>query len=254
MPNLPAHIHLAHQAGARLNHPAVNEHQGSFLLGSTTPDIRAMAKWPRERTHFVPLTVDRVGAGAQAMFEAHPALRDSQAANGPTRAFVAGYINHLVADESWIINIYRNFFESHDGQQNRLRGNMWDRAMQLDMDREARADLDDMKGVSQLLEGAEEGVEVGFIDSETLAEWRRWVQEFNTWEFSWDRLARAMRRMYGEDQEAGAMAQQFLESMPQSLQQVYELVTPERLASYREATVNSSVDLIREYLDAPAGN
>ena len=254
MPNLPAHIQLAQQAGDRLGHPVLKSNEAAFLLGATTPDIRAMTKWPRERTHFAPLSVEEVGAGARALFEANPHLRTSGSSNAPTRAFISGYINHLVADESWICNIYRQFFGGGDTPEAKVQGNMWDRAMQLDMDRESKADEIEVQRVTGLLEGAEEGVDIGFVEAETLAEWRTWVQRFNSWEFSWERLSRALRRMYGEDEEALAMAEQFIDNMPQSLEQVYELVTPQRIASYRESAITSSMELIEEYLDASAGN
>ena len=254
MPNLPAHIQLAQHAAARLEHPVLVTHEGAFLLGATTPDIRAMAKWPRERTHFAPLSVEEVGAGAQAMFQANPHLRDPNSANGPTRAFISGYINHLVADETWICTVYRQFFGGGDTPEGKVQGNMWDRAMQLDMDREAKADEDEVRRVTDLLNGAETGVDIGFVDADTLAEWRTWVQRFNSWEFSWERLSRALRRMYGDDEAALAMAEQFIYNMPQSLEEVYQLVTPQRIASYREEAITSSMELIEEYLDASAGN
>jgi hypothetical protein len=254
MPNLPAHIQLAQQAATRLEHPVLMAHEGAFLLGATTPDIRAMAKWPREQTHFAPLSVEEIGAGAQAMFQANPHLRETGSPNGPTRAFISGYINHLVADETWIVTVYRQFFGGGDTPEGKVLGNMWDRAMQLDMDREAKADEQKVQRVTELLEGAEAGVDIGFVEAETLAEWRLWVQRFNSWEFSWERLSRALRRMYGDDEEALAMAQEFIDNMPQSLEKVYEMVTPQRIASYREEAVTTSMELIEEYLDASAGN
>ena len=245
---------MAQQAAARLGHPVLKAHEGAFLLGATTPDIRAMTKWPRERTHFAPLSVEEVGAGMRAMLEANPHLSVAATANEPTRAFVSGYINHLIADETWICTVYRRFFGGGETPEGKVRGNMWDRAMQLDMDREAKADEEEVRRVTELMEGAEAGVEIGFVDAETLAEWRTWVQRFNSWEFSWERLSRALRRMYGEDEQALAMAEEFIENMPHSLEQVYELVTPQRIASYREEAVTSSMGLIEEYLDASAGN
>ncbi len=237
-----------------MDHAVLKTHEGAFLLGATTPDIRAMAKWPRERTHFAPLSVEEVGAGARAMFEANPHLLKSANANDPTRAFVSGYINHLIADETWICTVYRQFFGGGDTPEGKVQGNMWDRAMQLDMDREAKADEQEVQRVTEMLEGAEAGVDIGFVESETLAEWRTWVQRFNSWEFSWERLSRALRRMYGEDEQALAMAEEFIENMPHSLDRVYELVTPQRIASYREEAITSSMGLIEEYLDASAGN
>lgn len=254
MPNLPAHIQLAQEAAARLSHPVLKTHEGAFLLGATTPDIRAMAKWPRERTHFAPLSVEEVGAGVRAMFQANPHLREASTANAPTRAFVSGYINHLIADETWICTVYRQFFGGGDTPEGKVRGNMWDRAMQLDMDREAKANEQEVQRITEMMEGAEAGVEIGFVDAETLAEWRTWVQRFNSWEFSWERLSRALRRMYGEDEQALAMAEEFIDKMPHSLEEIYEVVTPQRIASYREEAITSSMGLIEEYLDASAGN
>ena len=213
-----------------------------------------MTKWPREQTHFAPLSVDEVGAGVRAMLQANPRLHEAGVANDPTRAFVAGYINHLVADETWICTVYRKFFNRDDTPEGRVQGNMWDRAIQLDMDREAKADEQEVQRITEALEGAEAGIDVGFVDPGTLAEWRTWVQRFNSWEFSWERLSRALRRMYGEDEQALAMAEEFIGNMPHSLEEVYGLVTPQHIASYREEAITSSMELIEEYLDASAGN
>jgi hypothetical protein len=237
-----------------MDHHVLKAHEGAFLLGATTPDIRAMAKWPRERTHFAPLSVEEVGAGTLAMFQANPHLLEAGSANAPTRAFISGYINHLVADETWICTVYRQFFGGGDTPEGKVQGNMWDRAMQLDMDREAKANEQEVQRVTEVLEGAEDGVDIGFVEAETLAEWRLWVQRFNSWEFSWERLSRALRRMYGEDEQALAMAEEFIDNMPHSLEKVYELVTPQRMAAYREEAITSSIGLIEEYLDASAGN
>ena len=47
MPNLPLHIFLAQQAAEKLDWGFAYDCVGSFYLGSTAPDIRAMTKWPR---------------------------------------------------------------------------------------------------------------------------------------------------------------------------------------------------------------
>ena len=44
MPNLPWHIQLAHQAAERLDWGSAHDHMGSLYLGSTAPDIRAIAR------------------------------------------------------------------------------------------------------------------------------------------------------------------------------------------------------------------
>ena len=61
MPNLPMHLFLANRIAEELDWGAVHDNLGDYLLGSTSPDIRAMTKWDRERTHFAPLSLDRIG-------------------------------------------------------------------------------------------------------------------------------------------------------------------------------------------------
>ena len=84
MPNLPMHIYLCQQVAEELDWGYAHDHAGAAYLGSTTPDIRAMTKWDRARTHFSDLSVNHVGAGVQRMFELHPHLAGSN--NGLVQA------------------------------------------------------------------------------------------------------------------------------------------------------------------------
>ena len=45
MPNLPTHFSFALETLAALDDSSIKANLGSFLLGSTTPDIRARTKW-----------------------------------------------------------------------------------------------------------------------------------------------------------------------------------------------------------------
>ena len=140
MPNLPMHIYLANRAAEQLDWGYVNDHLGSCLLGSTAPDIRAMTKWDRQRTHFASLGVESVGVGTKKMFEQHPELADFKTQSPETRAFLLGYVSHLAADEVWITTMFRPYFgEGTSVTGDRLEGHLWDRALQLDMDRRVLA-------------------------------------------------------------------------------------------------------------------
>ena len=110
MPNPPTHIDLALESMRRLEHPALEKYPGSFLLGSTAPDIRIITRDRREETHFVPLSNDVVGAGAENMLRCYPRLSMTSGLSGPTIAFIAGFISHLISDEVWIIHMYRPYF------------------------------------------------------------------------------------------------------------------------------------------------
>ena len=251
MPNLPTHISLALEATSSTGYPVIDGHLGSFLLGCTSPDITAMTKWKRDQTHFAPLTFERIGAGVEGLSRTHPTLADSSAVSDATKAFLSGYFTHLVADETWIMDIYRPYFGQRSSPSEQVKANIWDRALQLDMDKRAREELEGMGQVQGFLEGSESGVEIGFISAETLSRWREWVIESTTREFSWERLRFLTRRMYQDDPYATDLVEQFLQGVPSNLERVYNVVPEEAIAAYRHKAVAESIRLIKEYLSVP---
>lgn len=231
----------------QLAHPELQEHAGSFLMGSTAPDIRVITRQTRERYHFAGLDFDDVGAGVKGMFAAHPRLRELNARQGATRAFVAGYITHLMVDESYIIGVYRAFFADRGLIQDAMRANMLDRALQLDMDRQV------WERASKALAAAEfdpEEVDIGFLDAETLGQWRDWVFNVVDRGFTWDRLRFMARRIAAGDDVRAAerFVDEFIDGMPASLDQVYALVPRTTVDAFRTDAVRHLVAAVGEYL------
>ncbi len=249
MPNLPTHFNFAMETLSALDDPSLAPYAGSFLLGCTTPDIRARTKWKRDHTHFAPLEVDRVGTGTEGLFHANPELYEAARRSGETRAFLAGYVSHLATDESWITQVYQPYFARSDVFDNRMEANIADRAVQMDMDQGARQELGGMDGVLESLERSDWGVEVGFIDTGTLRQWREWVSEFIARPFTWDRLHFMAQRMYRDNEEAQAVVEGFLVSVPTSLERVYRKVPKKTITDFRETAVSASVRLIKEHLN-----
>ena len=247
MPNLPTHIELAHKTAERLGHPTLNSNMGCFLLGSTSPDIRIITRGRREDYHFAPLEFDSVGAGVDGLFDSHPDLLSSGTGNGPTQAFVAGYITHLIADEIWIVDLFRPYFGNPDVFEDDVLGKVMDRAFQLELDRQAWQTVD---AAVATLEIDTDAVTVGFIAPETLDDWRRWVLSFVERGFSWDRLQFMARRIAAGDEAhpAHLVAQEFVESMPGSLERVYNIVPRDNLARFKERAVGALVRGVGEYL------
>lgn len=249
MPNLPMHLYLANQAAEELDWGSIHDHAGSFFLGSTTPDIRAMTRLPRETTHFAPLSVEVVGTGTRTMLELHPELADHRNLTPATRAFVLGYISHLVADEVWITTMFRTYFDNDNRVTcDEVGAHIWDRALQLEMDRRA---IPAMNGFHQVVEHmvcADQGVEVAFLDVEVLQEWREWVNRFMGWEFSWDRLKRALNRMYRDNDDVQQAVDRFLAAMPYSLERIYEKIPEERLDDYQQKVLAETVSHVRQYI------
>lgn len=249
MPNLPMHIYLADQVARQLDWGNIYDHVGSFFLGSTAPDIRAMTKWPRERTHFAPLSVDEIGTGARTMLRLYPELAGNAGLSQETQAFVLGYITHLVADEVWITSVFRPYFDGHAMvTATEVEAHIWDRALQLDMDRKTLPEIHTLQP-AEAMSCADQGVEVGFLESEVLQEWRDWVRRFMGWEFSWDRLKRALNRIYRDNDGVQQAVDQFLQEMPYSLERVYQRIPEAEVDAYQRRALEETLAQVREYLN-----
>lgn len=249
MPNLPMHVFLANQAAAQLDLGNVYDHVGSFFLGSTSPDIRAMTRLPRENTHFAPLSVEVIGTGARTMLERHPELTDHPNITPATQAFILGYISHLVADEVWITTMYRAYFaEETRVAGDQVEAHIWDRALQLEMDRRAFPAMNGFEQAAEDIICSDRLLGVPFLERDVLDEWREWVHRFMGWEFSWERLKRALNRMYRDNGDVQQSVDRFLKAMPYSLEHVYEKVPEELLDTYQQRVLEETVFHAREYL------
>ena len=249
MPNLPTHFSFALETLDALDDRSIRANLGSFLLGSTTPDIRARTKWKRSHTHFAPLSVEKVGVGAQGLFNSNPHLTEAARKSPATRAFIAGYLSHLVTDETWITQVYRPFFGNRDLFPDPMRANVYDRAVQLDMDRRARSEAPGMDAIIERLHDSDRYVRVGFIDDETLNSWQAWVAHFCARPFSWERLHFLARRMYKYSPEIEDEVDGFLENPSDNLDRVFQKLPKKRISDFRQFAVHEAAREIKERLD-----
>ena len=251
MPNLPTHFSFALETLDALDDASIRANLGSFLLGSTTPDIRARTKWKRSHTHFAPLSVEKVGTGTEGLFHANPQLTEAARKSPATRAFIAGYLSHLVTDETWITQVYRPFFGNRELFPDEMKANVYDRAVQLDMDRRARHEAPGMDKIIERLHASDRYVRVGFIDGETLGSWQAWVAHFCARPFSWERLHFLARRMYKNSPEIEEEVDGFLTDPSTNLRSVYNRLPGNRIRDFREFAVAEAAQQIRERLDFP---
>ena len=251
MPNLPMHIHLAHQVAEQLDWGYVLDHAGSFYLGSTSPDIRAMTKWPREQTHFAPLSVQDVGTGTRTMFRNHPELLDESDRSPATRAFLLGYVCHLASDEVWITTVYRPNFDINSEEtrltDDQVQADIWDRAVQLDMDRLTLPDVRGPLNAGEAVSCGDTGVSVAFFEDGLLSQWKERVSSFVGREFEWSRLKFALNRMYRDNDQVQETVDRFLERMPYSLEDVYQRIPEAKVENYRRQAVAATIAHVREY-------
>ncbi|MFH1140274.1 MAG: zinc dependent phospholipase C family protein [Chloroflexota bacterium] len=250
MPNSIAHLDIALELATQFPIPVIEANLGSFLLGSCSPDIRVITRGQRDDTHFAPLSNATIGAGTSNLFAAHPNLSHAATLSGPTQAFMAGYISHLVADEAWIIQVYRPYFANRALFNDPVEANVMDRALQLDMDRCARDKPLGMKRIMDCLPDSHVGVSVGFLPAETLAEWREWLVAATQREFTWERLrGLATRRQDPQELDrAKLIADRFLADPQESLERIYTVVPRAALVSYRDTIAREWANIVRRYL------
>ncbi len=231
----------------RLGIPTLDGNLGYFLLGSTSPDIRAITKADRQSYHFAPLSFESIGAGVDGMLDAHPELRAASVRGGPTGSFVAGYITHLIYDEAWIVEMFRPYFGNAGLFPEEIEGKVLDRALQLDLDRQAQ---EAVQASLPALAGATEDLDVAFLPAETLARWRVWVVDFVGRGFSWDRLSFMARRAAagGDEQPALKAADDFLEGLPGSIQELYRLIDPDQVSRFKAGALETASARVEDYL------
>ena len=68
MPPFGMHMTLARELASPLGHRAPLDHPGAYYLGATAPDIRAITRWDRSRTHFFDLSEMGEQRGVHGMF------------------------------------------------------------------------------------------------------------------------------------------------------------------------------------------
>ena len=95
MPNLPTHIHFSLASTTLTDAFTTKSQTAAFILGSTTPDIRAITKKNRSIYHFVDLDFGEVGEGLENLINKHGDLIKITAADPEMTAFMAVSYTHL---------------------------------------------------------------------------------------------------------------------------------------------------------------
>ncbi len=249
MPPLGMHMTLARELARQLGRSPIESDPGAYYLGATTPDIRVITRWERERTHFFDLDRFDEQSGVAGIFAAYPALAAPSRLNGSTTAFLCGYISHLEMDEAWIVEIYRPCFGRGSPLKGDVLANLLDRVLQYELDRREREDPNVVQEIRRDLLATTCDIAVGFVDQETLLRWREVSADVLCHPPGWERfgkIASRHLRAYGVESEADLA--RFLRNVPDLLEQSIREVTPERLAAFQERARRRSAEAVQEYL------
>ena len=251
MPPIFLHMAMARDIERRLQHPAVRDRPGEYYLGSTTPDIRAITRWDRARTHFFDLAVEEHQDSVAELFAQHPHLAKPEQLSPETVAFVAGYVTHLCLDERYILEMYRPYF----GQQSTLGGdlaaNTMDRLLQFELDRQRREEPETSAEIRAALEGCSLAIDVGFLDSETLGKWLQVAIDQTRHPPDWRRFRfQGGRHLPGIDLESDEALDEFMQRVPELLEKTIDHVSTAQVDAYLEQSTEAATALIRRYLGA----
>jgi hypothetical protein len=89
----------------------LREQKGPFLLGSTAPDVQVISGQERQATHFFSVPIKPgVQLPWKRLLQEHPSLIHSNDQHLERDVFIAGYLCHLQADWTWVLEIFLPVF------------------------------------------------------------------------------------------------------------------------------------------------
>ncbi len=249
MPPIFFHMAAARDVGQGLEVKPITAESGAYYLGATTPDIRVLTRGDRRDTHFFDLDSLAHQDSVEEFFKSNAHLADADRLDAQTAAFVAGYITHLVLDETYIESMYR----PHFGQLSALGGsdqaNMMDRLLQFELDRRRREQRGDVDEIRDALSGCALAVDVGFLDSETLHRWQEVAIDLTRHPPDWERFkfqgGRHLRQTWMDDPAA---YRNFLETIPDLLQDTIRHVSTAHVDSFLEQSRERAREAVERYL------
>lgn len=249
MPSLGSHLACARVVGDRLDHPSIEADRGAYYLGATAPDIRVLTRLDREHTHFFTLDQLEKQDCVARMFEANPHLRDSTTLDPDTRAFMAGYLTHLLMDQRYIETIYRAFFGATSEYGADPMANVLDRVLQYEMERRERENTAAMTEIRAAIGACTAVADVPFIEASALLQWRDVAYDVASHPPTWERFERiASRHLQSAGLVTEEQMREFYRDLPKALEQALGRVTEERINEFLDLTIEETAEQLEEYL------
>lgn len=240
---------LAQEVAQGLGPGAIDPDCGHYLLGATTPDIRVITRQDRFSTHYFDLDGPDHQDSVAGFFSQHGRLVAPEKLNTDTRAWVAGYISHLVMDEQYITGIYRKFFAHHDELGGVIRANVMDRLLQFEMDRAYGGDSGLKARLCEALSCTVEGIDAGFLDAETLERWRQVSADVAAREMDWQRMrSMVSNHLRYSGLEEGETLGSFLDSLPELLNETIAHITSTEVDAFVQRSTAAARVAVGRYL------
>jgi hypothetical protein len=247
MPSIGSHLAGARLVADRLAHRTIEADRGAYFLGATAPDLRGMTRQPREETHFFSFDDLEHQDSTERMFSEHPELLVASDIDDETRAFVAGYLTHLLMDEQYIERIYREYFGKASKLGGDARADLLDRLLQYELDRRER-EQESLVSARDAMSTTGVHADVAFIARDTLERWRDVAVEMASHPPTWDRWARTASRHAGAATATADEEAAMLREAPELLREVLDHVTEQRVREFMDQSIDAATERVRAYL------
>ena len=247
MPSMGSHMYRARLVAERLALPEIDADRGAYYLGATAPDIRVITRNDREVTHFFTLTELEQQDSVARMFREHPELASPASLDDAVTAFIAGYLTHLVLDETFIAEIYRPYFGAFSDRDGDPQANVLDRALQYEMDRRDREHSAEMAAIRDDLaaSGCVEGIP--FIADEHLQEWVTVSEDIAAQAPDYSRFRRMMVRHLSSAGYDEATIDAACEQPLDIIREAYDVVSEERVERFWKDADELMTERVRAY-------
>jgi hypothetical protein len=240
---------LARQIATEIGGETIDPGSGAYLLGATSPDIRLITRQDRYSTHFFDLNEHNHQDSVAAFLSAYGQLAAPENLNSETRAWAAGYVSHLVMDEQYITGMYRPFFSRHESLGGAIRANVMDRLLQFELERSYCTGPETKAALAEALSGTIEGIEAGFIDTQTLERWRGVALDVSQRGMDADRMRSMIAnhlRIAGL--EEGETLTTFLDSLPELLDETIAHITSAEVDAFVQRSTEAARKAVERYL------
>lgn len=248
MPSLGSHLVRARTIADRVVLPEIEADRGSYYLGATAPDIRVITRLDRGVTHFYDLADLGDQDSVARMFAANPDFATPAGLDAATVAFIAGYLTHLVLDETFIADVYRPHFGAFSPIVGDPRANVLDRALQYELDRRDREDREAMEDIRGALSACTPVRGIPFIEDQHLVEWAAVTEDVAGQPADYSRFRRMMmRHLQGAGYDAETIDRE-CERPLDLVTQAFEIVPEERLERFWRDAEERMLERVRDYL------
>ena len=221
----------------------IHAERPAFLLGSIIADARPSAQSTRDMTHFYRYDQEMLDHPWRIMLSQHPELNHAQ--SPAHRAFIAGYVAHLAADEFWSLHMLRPHFAMGEwGESLRWRFYVL-HLLLIFMDERDQARLASWQAPT-LME-ADPADWLPFMQDSVIADWRDYIamqlrtQDSDTLEIFGQRVSRSADEL-----------REMLDSRATMQSMLWDHVTPDDLQDVEDALLKFSSEQMFSYLKETA--